>query len=173
MFFYTFHHLNQYVFPEKDIKDPIFNVRAIIVGGIAYIVFHNYLNSIDSSYKEYFKWIVSLDIIAMAVIYNSYYSESILKKIRTVFNPPSQKRIDDKSIGSKKSRVARDTASYFNASIAESDEPSIRELEDIDEEDEEDEEQEYNEDSDDKSVQDLINKMVSGTIKSQPDRGGR
>ena len=162
MFFYTFHHINQYVFPDKDIRDPNFNVRAIIVGGIAYIVFHNYLNSIDSSYKQYFKWIVILDIIAMGVIYNSYYSESILKKIRMVFNPPPQKRIDDRSNVSKKSRVARDTASYFNASIAESDEPSIRELEDIDEE------QDYNQDdsqdsgdSDDKSVQDLINKMVS------------
>ena len=163
MFFYTFHHINQYVFPEKDIKDPIFNVRAIIVGGIAYIVFHNYLNSIDSSYKQYFKWIVILDIIAMGVIYNSYYSESILKKIRMVFNPPTQKRIDDRSNVSKKSRVARDTASYFNASIDESEEPSIRQLDDIDEEDEneDNEDSEDAEDSDDKSVQDLINKMVS------------
>jgi hypothetical protein len=162
MFFYTFHHINQYVFPEKDIKDPIFNVRAIIVGGIAYIVFHNYLNSIDSSYKQYFKWIVILDIIAMGVIYNSYYSESILKKIRMVFNPPTQKRIDDKSISSKKSKVARDTASYFNASIEESEEPSIRQLHDIDEEDEEQDNSEDGEESDDKSVQELINKMISG-----------
>ena len=161
MFFYTFHHINQYVFPDKDIKDPNFNVRAIIVGGIAYIVFHNYLNSIDSSYKQYFKWIVILDIIAMGVIYNSYYSESILKKIRMVFNPPTQKRIDDKSICSKKSRAARDTASYFNASIDESEEPSIRQLDDIDEEDEEQDNSEDGEDSDDKSVQDLINKMIS------------
>jgi hypothetical protein len=163
MFFYTFHHINQYLFPEKDTKDPIFNVRAIIIGGIAYIVFHNYLNSIDSSYKQYFKWIVILDIIAMGVIYNSYYSESILKKIRMVFNPP-QKRIDDRSIVSKKSRVARDTASYFNASISESDEPSIassRQLEDIDEVDEVDEHREEDSD-DDKSVQNLIDKMVSG-----------
>jgi len=170
MFFYTFHHINQYLFPDKDIRDPIFNVRAIIVGGIAYIVFHNYLNSIDSSYKQYFKWIVILDIIAMGVIYNSYYSESILKKIRMVFNPPPQKRIDDRSNVSK-SKVARDTASYFNASIEESDEPSIRELDDIDEEDEE---QEYNRDSigdngesDDKSVQDLINKMVSSSPREK------
>lgn len=161
MFFYTFHHINQYLFPDKDIKDPNFNVRAIIVGGIAYIVFHNYLNSIDSSYKQYFKWIVILDIIAMGVIYNSYYSESILKKIRMVFNPQTQKRIDDRSNVSKKSRVARDTASYFNASIDESEEPSIRQLDDIDEEDENEDNSEDAEDSDDKSVQDLINKMIS------------
>jgi hypothetical protein len=99
----------------------------------------------------------------MGVIYNSYYSESILKKIRMVFNPP-QKRIDDRSIVSKKSRVARDTASYFNASISESDEPSIassRQLEDIDEVDEVDEHREEDSD-DDKSVQNLIDKMVSG-----------
>jgi hypothetical protein len=168
MFFYTFHHINQYLFPDKDIRDPIFNVRAIIVGGIAYIVFHNYLNSIDSSYKQYFKWIVILDIIAMGVIYNSYYSESILKKIRMVFNPPPQKRIDDRSAVSKKSRVARDTASYFNASIAESDEPSIRELEDIDEEpDYNQDDSENSGDSDDKSVQDLINKMVSSSPREK------
>jgi hypothetical protein len=165
MFFYTFHHINQYLFPDKDVKDPIFNVRAIIIGGIAYIVFHNYLNTIDSSYKEYFKWIILLDIIAMCVIYNSYYSESILKKIRTVFNPPIQRRIDDRSVVSRNTRTARDTASYFNASIAESDEPSIRGLEDI-EEVESEAEAEYvgnsgNDSEDDKSVQDLIDKMVS------------
>lgn len=163
MFFYTFHHINQYLFPDRDTKDPIFNVRAIIIGGIAYIVFHNYLNSIDSSYKEYFKWIILLDIIAMGVIYNSYYSESILKKLNTVLHPPIQRQKDDRSTVSKKSRVARDTASYFNASIEDSDEPSIRELEDIDEIDEEQSENhtEDNE-SDDKSVQNLIDKMVSG-----------
>ena len=84
MFFYTFHHINQYLFLNKDIKDPIFNVRAIILGGIAYIVFHNYLNSIDSTFKQYFRWIILLDILAMCVIYNSYYSESILKKINMI-----------------------------------------------------------------------------------------
>lgn len=159
MFFYTFHHVNQYLFPNRDVKDPIFNVRAIIIGGIAYIVFHNYLNSIDSSYKEYFKWIILLDIIAMGVIYNSYYSESILKKLNTVLHPPVQRQKDDRSTVSKKSRVAKDNASYFNASIEDSDEPSIRELEDINEVDEE---QEENESEDDASVQNLIDKMVSG-----------
>ena len=163
MFFYTFHHINQYLFPDKDVKDPIFNVRAIIIGGIAYIVFHNYLNSIDSSYKQYFKWIVILDIIAMGVIYNSYYSEGILKKIHTVFNPPIQKQRDDRSIASKKTRVARDTASYFNDSVEQSDEPSIRELEDIDEADEEQFEDHIEEsETDDKSVQNLIEQMISG-----------
>ncbi len=164
MFIYTFHHINQYLFPDKDIKDPIFNVRAIIIGGIAYIVFHNYLNSIDSSYKQYFRWILLLDIIAMGVVYNSYYSEGILKKIRTLFNPPFQKKNDDRSTTSRKSRVVRDTASYFNASIAESDEPSAvssRQLEDIDEADEADEANSEDSD-DDKSVQNLIDKMISG-----------
>ena len=157
MFFYTFHHINQYLFPDRDIKDPNFNLRAIIIGGIAYIVFHNYLNSIDSSYKQYFKWIILLDIIAMGVIYNSYYSEGILKKLNAVLHPPIQKQKDDITMISKKSRIPRDTASYFNASIAESDEPSIRELEDIDEVDEVEEDE-----SDDKSVQNLIDKMFNG-----------
>jgi hypothetical protein len=162
MFIYTFHHINQYLFPDKDIKDPIFNVRAIIIGGIAYIVFHNYLNSIDSSYKQYFRWILLLDIIAMGVVYNSYYSEGILKKIRTVFNPPIQRRIDDISVVSRNTRKARDTASYFNASIVESDEPSIRGLEDIDEVGTELEDIDEVDSEDDKSVQNLIDKMISG-----------
>jgi hypothetical protein len=162
MFFYTFHHINQYLFLNKDIKDPIFNVRAIILGGIAYIVFHNYLNSIDSTFKQYFRWIILLDILAMCVIYNSYYSESILKKINMILSS-TQKRNDDRSNASKKSRVVKDTASYFNDISVDSDEPSIRQLEDIDEVDEDNLEDKESED--DKSVQNLIDQMI-GSKKS-------
>lgn len=162
MFFYTFHHINQYLFLNKDIKDPIFNVRAIIAGGIAYIVFHNYLNSIDSTFKQYFRWIILLDILAMCVIYNSYYSDSILKKINMILTS-TQKRNDDRSIASKKSRIIKDTASYFNDISVDSDEPSIRQLEDIDEVDEDNLEDKESED--DKSVQNLIDQMI-GSKKS-------
>jgi hypothetical protein len=162
MFFYTFHHINQYLFLNKDIKDPIFNVRAILLGGIAYIVFHNYLNSIDSTFKQYFRWIILLDILAMCVIYNSYYSESILKKINMILSS-TQKRNDDRSNASKKSRVVKDTASYFNDISVDSDEPSIRQLEDIDEVDEDNLEDKESED--DKSVQNLIDQMI-GSKKS-------
>ena len=154
--------LTTHLFLNKDIKDPIFNVRAIILGGIAYIVFHNYLNSIDSTFKQYFRWIILLDILAMCVIYNSYYSESILKKINMILSS-TQKRNDDRSNASKKSRVVKDTASYFNDISVDSDEPSIRQLEDIDEVDEDNLEDKESED--DKSVQNLIDQMI-GSKKS-------
>jgi hypothetical protein len=156
MFFYIYHHLNQYLFSVKDVKDPNFNVRAIIMGGISYIFFHNYLNSIDSSYKQYFKWIVLLDIIAMMVIYNSYYSEGILQKLQSLLHPIDTKE-DQQSVLSKHTNRIKDTASYFNASVDNTTVDSNRELEDIEEEDEEE---------DDESVQKLIDKMVGTKEKT-------
>lgn len=154
MFFYIYHHLNQYLFGVKDIKDPNFNVRAIIMGGISYIVFHNYLNSIDSSYKQYFKWIVLLDIIGMMVIYNSYYSEGILQKLQSLIHPMNLKE-EQHSVVSKQTNRVKDTASYFNASVDNTSVDLSRDLEDIEEEDDEDE-----------SVQKLIDKMISTKEKT-------
>jgi hypothetical protein len=156
MFFYICHHLNQYLFQPKDIKDPNFNVRAIIMGGISYIVFHNYLNNIDSSYKQYFKWIVLIDIIGMMVIYNSYYSEGILQKLRSILQPVDTKE-ERHMPNSKPSNRVKDTTSYFNASVDNTSVNLSKDLEDIDEEEE---------DEDDESVQKLIDKMVSTKEKT-------
>lgn len=68
MFFYIFHHINHYLFKPTDKphsneqplaadqaagkSDAAVNVRTLIMGGIAYILFHGYLYSKRMS--EYF-----------------------------------------------------------------------------------------------------------------------
>jgi hypothetical protein len=79
MFFYIFHHINHYLFTPLDKTDVAVNVRTLILGGIAYILLHGYLNRSTLSnyvFKAYFWWVFAIDFIAMSVIYKNFYGES-------------------------------------------------------------------------------------------------
>jgi hypothetical protein len=90
----------------------------------------------------------------MMVIYNSYYSEGILQKLRLMLQPIDTKE-ERSSANSKPNNRIKDTTSYFNASVDNTSVNLSKDLEDIDEEDE-----------DDESVQKLIDKMVSTKEKT-------
>lgn len=88
MFFYIFHHINHYLFKPADKTDSAINVRTLIMGGIAYILFHGFLyskNMRDYYFKDYFWWIFALDVCSVSVIYRSYYGESIVGEIGKTF----------------------------------------------------------------------------------------
>lgn len=88
MFFYIFHHINHYLFKPADKTDAAINVRTLIMGGIAYILFHGFLyskNMREYYFKDYFWWIFALDVCSISVIYRSYYGESILGEIGKTF----------------------------------------------------------------------------------------
>ncbi len=88
MFFYIFHHMNHYLFKPADKTDGAINVRTLIMGGIAYILFHGFLyskNMREYYFKDYFWWIFALDVCSVSVIYRSYYGESIVGEIGKTF----------------------------------------------------------------------------------------
>jgi hypothetical protein len=110
MFFYIFHHINHYLFKPVDKTDAAVNVRTLILGGIAYILLHGYLNGTTLSsyvFKDYFWWIFSIDVIAMSVIYRNFYGESILNEIGNTFSKKEEPLVKaDKDMNTK--------VSYFN-----------------------------------------------------------
>jgi hypothetical protein len=110
MFFYIFHHINHYLFKPLDKTDAAVNVRTLIIGGIAYILLHGYLNGPSLSsyvFKDYFWWIFSIDVIAMSVIYRNFYGESILNEISNTFGKKEEPVVKaDKDMNTK--------VSYFN-----------------------------------------------------------
>jgi hypothetical protein len=101
MFFYIFHHINHYLFKPADKTDAAINVRTLIMGGIAYILFHGFLyskNMREYYFKDYFWWIFALDVCSVSVIYRSYYGESILGEIGKTFGKcRSANDLNDKS----------------------------------------------------------------------------
>jgi hypothetical protein len=110
MFFYIFHHINHYLFKPLDKTDASVNVRTLILGGIAYILLHGYINGPTLSsyvFKDYFWWIFSIDVIAMSVIYRNFYGESIINEISNTFGKKDEQVVKaDKDMNTK--------VSYFN-----------------------------------------------------------
>jgi hypothetical protein len=110
MFFYIFHHINHYLFKPLDKTDAAVNVRTLILGGIAYILLHGYLNGptlFSYVFKDYFWWIFAIDVVAMSVIYRNFYGESIINEISNTFGKKEEPTGKvDKDINTK--------VSYFN-----------------------------------------------------------
>lgn len=89
MFLYLIHKLNHGLFKSDNKSDGAINVRTIIFGGIAYILFHAWINSEqmkDYFVKDYFLWILLIDIFAMATTYKLYYNRSILNELKNYDN---------------------------------------------------------------------------------------
>lgn len=77
--------LNHGLFKSKDKTDGALNVRTIMFGGIAYILFHAFVNSTqmkDYFFKDYFWWLMLLDIFVMGIIYRLYYKRSMFNEIK-------------------------------------------------------------------------------------------
>lgn len=123
MFFYIFHHINHYLFKPLDKTDAAVNVRTLILGGIAYILLHGYLNGPNLSsyvFKDYFWWIFAIDVIAMSVIYRNFYGESILNEIGNTFGKTETPVVKvDKDTHTKVSYFNADKDSTNNSSISE------------------------------------------------------
>ncbi len=85
MFLYLFHKLNHSLFKSKNKSDGALNVRTIMFGGIAYILFHAFINSSQMKnyfFKDYFWWLMLLDIFVMGIIYKMYYNRSMFKELK-------------------------------------------------------------------------------------------
>jgi hypothetical protein len=119
MFFYLFHHINHYVFKPTNKPDSAMNVRTLIMGGIAYILFHAYLKSermSDFYFKDYFWCIFVIDVIAMGIIYKEYYGESVLGEVDLTFGKNNKNKADIQMRKLPKT-ITNDNKSYFNEDI--------------------------------------------------------
>jgi hypothetical protein len=54
--------------------DGSYNSRTFILGAMAYVLFHGFLNSpqmVNYNYKNYFWWIFAIDFVTMAIMYKN------------------------------------------------------------------------------------------------------
>ncbi len=123
MFFYIFHHINHYVFKPEDKSDTNTNARTLILGGIAYVILHGYLNSTamqDYMFKKYFWWIFIIDFVAMGIIYKNYYGDLFFREVNTKDKSEEHiqmKKINKLSNNDNVNKVENDNKSYFKTEI--------------------------------------------------------
>jgi hypothetical protein len=54
--------------------DGSYNSRTFILGAMAYVLFHGFLNSpqmVNYNYNNYFWWIFAIDLVTMAIMYKN------------------------------------------------------------------------------------------------------
>jgi hypothetical protein len=122
MFFYITHNAGKIMWTKCD--EGARNVRVFIFGAVMYILFHcflysKYLNThqMVSMYKNYFWWLLAIDIVAVGVLYKIAYKNSILNEVTEFFVGKKDKVIDIKEnikILSEEKEKEKPKSSIFN-----------------------------------------------------------
>jgi hypothetical protein len=97
MIFYLVHHVNQYLIPwPKGTTEGRKNVFTFIIGCMLYFVLFGYLidpkrasfvegNSFLLVLRDFFKWVIACDVLAVACLFKLHFKRSITTEIKDVF----------------------------------------------------------------------------------------
>lgn len=107
MIFFVVHHVIHNMPGIKDWKESKKNITTFLVGGLLYVFLMSFLYSpryaalMDSWFilftlKNWFMWILGIDVTAMAVIYKKYWGRSILEELPEAWEPRRKKKLSTK-----------------------------------------------------------------------------
>ena len=85
-FFYILHHIFLMIFPDSIMSDLKRHCLTLVVGSILYFLLWGYVTSISTNWltraiKDWFLYLIVLDIAVMGILYRNYYGRSIINEI--------------------------------------------------------------------------------------------